>query len=208
MSTTKKKILNASRKLFNQQGLAAVSQRTIATNLKISPGNLTYHFKKRSEIIEELYFELVEKLDHAFLNIEMGKGLISGLYQLTHKSMENLFEYRFMMLDFIQVMREFPTIKKHYLKLMTQREDQIQMFFQMLIQSGLMRKEEIINEYQNLIRRMMILGDFWLASAEINREKMDKKQVEKYLEITIQVIYPYLTTKGKKEYRKVEKTYN
>ena len=204
MSTTKKKILDASRKLFNQKGLSAVSQRTIATHLKISPGNLTYHFKKRSGIIEDLYFELVEKIDHAFLNVEMGKGLLFGLYQLNHKSMENLFEYRFMMLDFIQVMREFPTIKKHYLKLMTQREDQMQMFFQMLIQSGLMRKEEIKNEYQNLIRRMMILGDFWLASAEINREKMDKKQVGKYLEITIQVIYPYLTTKGKKEYRKVE----
>ncbi len=205
MSTTKKRILNASRKLFNQQGLSAVSQRTIATHLKISPGNLTYHFKKRSEIIEGLYFELVEKMDHDFLNVEMEKGLFFGLYQLTQKSMENLFEYRFMMLDFIQVMREFPIIKKHYLKLITQREEQMQMFIQMMIQSGLMRKEEIKNEYQNLTRRMMILGDFWLASAEINREKMDKRQIEKYLEITSQVIYPYLTAKGKREYRKVER---
>ena len=205
MSTTKKKILHASRKLFNQQGLSAVSQRTIATHLNISPGNLTYHFKKRSEIIEGLYFELVDKMDHAFLHVEMEKGLFFGLFQLTQKSMENLFDYRFMMLDFIQVMREFPIIKKHYLKLIIQREEQMRMFIQMLIQSGLMRKEEIKNEYQNLIRRMMILGDFWLASAEINREKMDKKHIEKYLEITSQVIYPYLTAKGKREFRKVEK---
>ncbi|MFK7772260.1 MAG: TetR/AcrR family transcriptional regulator [Saprospiraceae bacterium] len=205
MSTTKKKILDASRKLFNQQGLSAVSQRTIAAHLKISPGNLTYHFKKRNEIIEGLYFELVEKIDHAFLNVEMGEGLIVGLYQLTHQSMQNLFEYRFMMLDFIQVMREFPTIKKHYLKLITQREEQMKMFIQMLIQAGLLRKEEIENEYQNLIRRMMILSDFWLASAEISHEKMNKKQIEKYLEITSQVIYPYLTVKGKREYRKLEK---
>jgi len=203
MSSTKKKILNASRKLLNQQGLAAVSQRTIATHLGISPGNLTYHFKKRSDIIEGLYFELVEEIDQEFLNVNMSKGLLAGLYQLTQKSMEIFFEYRFMMLDFIQVMRENPTIKKHYLKLMTQREEQMQMFFQMLIQSSLMREEEIENEYQNLIRRMMILSDFWLASAEINREKMNKKQVEKYLTITSQVIYPYLTAKGKREYRKI-----
>jgi len=204
MSSTKKKILDASRKLLNQQGLAAVSQRTIATHLGISPGNLTYHFKKRSDIIEGLYFELVEKIDHDFLNVDMSEGLLSGLHQLTQKSMEHFFEYRFMMLDFIQVMRENPPIKKHYLKLMAQREEQMNMFFQMLIQSGLMRKEEIENEYHNLIRRMMILGDFWLASAEINREKMNKKQVTKYLEITSQVIYPYLTAKGKRAYRKIK----
>ena len=205
MNSTKKRILDASRKLLNQQGLSAVSQRTIATHLGISPGNLTYHFKKRSNIIEGLYFELVEKMNSAFSNLEMDKGLIFGLHQITRNSMENLFEYRFMMLDFIQVMREFPTIKKHYLQLIIQREEQIQMFFQMLIQGGLMRKEEMPNEYHNLIRRMMILGDFWLASAEINREKMNKKQIEKYLEITSQVIFPYLTAKGKREYRKVHK---
>lgn len=203
MSSTKKKILDASRKLLNQQGLAAVSQRTIANHLKISPGNLTYHFKKRSDIIEGLYFELVEKIDQEFLHVNMEKGLLFGLYQLTRKSMECFFDYRFMMLDFIQVMRENPTIKKHYLRLMMQREEQMQMFFQMLVQSGLMRKEEIDNEYHNLIRRMMILGDFWLASAEINKEKMNLKQIDKYLEITSQVIYPYLTAKGKKEYLKI-----
>lgn len=203
MSSTKKKILEASRKLLNQQGLAAVSQRTIATHLGISPGNLTYHFKKRSDIIEGLYFELVEKMDHVFINVEKEKGLIYGLHHLTQKSMENLFEYRFMMLDFIQVIRENPPIKKHYLKLMLQREEQMHMFFQMLMQSGLMRKEEMEDEYQNLIRRTMILGDFWLASAEINREKMNKKQIERYLKITSQAIYPYLTSKGKKEYIKV-----
>lgn len=203
MSSTKKKILDASRKLLNQQGLAAVSQRTIANHLKISPGNLTYHFKKRSDIIEGLYFELVEKIDQAFLNVNMEKGLLFGLHQLTRKSMDCFFEYRFMMLDFIQVMRENPPIKKHYLKLMIQREEQMQMFFQMLIQKGLMRKEEIDQEYHNLIRRMMILGDFWLASAEINKEKMNLKQIDNYLEITSQAIYPYLTEQGKKEYLKI-----
>lgn len=203
MSTTKKKILDASRRLLNQQGLSAVSQRTIANHLKMSPGNLTYHFKKRNEIIEALYYELVEKIDKAILEISEGEGLLEQLYLLTQKTMSYFYEYRFMMLDFIQVMRENPPIKKHYQQLLIQREQQFQMFFQMLIQSGLMRKEEIPNEFQNLIYRLMMLGDFWLAAAEISRDRMTKKQIEKYLEITNQSIYPYLTAKGKRQYRKI-----
>lgn len=203
MNTTKKKILDASRKLLNQKGLSAVSQRTIANHLEMSPGNLTYHFKKRNDIIEALYFELVEKMDQAFLEVAGSKGLLDSLHQLTKKTMYYLFDYRFMMLDFIQVMREYPNIKKHYQQLMIMREQQFQMFFQLLIQEKLMREENLPNEYKNLILRMMILGDFWLSNAEISSERMTKKQVENYFEITVQTIYPYLTAKGKRQFLKI-----
>lgn len=203
MISTKQKILNTSKLLLNQYGLAAVSQRTIADHMGISPGNLTYHFKKRSDIIEALYFELVEKIDQVITEIPLGEGLLKGLHALTYKSMEYFFEYRFLMLDFSQVMREFKNIKKHYIKLSDQREAQFQFFFKTLQEDGLMRAEEIPNEYQNLIQRMMILGNFWLASAEISREKMTKKQIEKYLEITTQAIFPYLTKKGKQYFLEI-----
>ena len=184
--------------LLNQYGLAAVSQRTIADYMKISPGNLTYHFKKRSDIIEALYFELVEKIDKCMNEIPLGEGLLKGLHTLTKKIMEFFYEYRFIMLDFIQIMRQFKTIQKHYKELSVQRENQFQFLFSALQNDGLMRPEEIPNEYQHLIQRMIVFGNFWLASSEIGQDKMSKKQIDKYLEITTQAIFPYLTPKGKK----------
>ena len=63
MANTKDKILKTSVRLFNENGLTNVSLRSIADDMKISVGNLQYHFKKREEIINALYFQMVEDID-------------------------------------------------------------------------------------------------------------------------------------------------
>jgi len=181
MSNTKNKILTSSRKLLNKKGLSAVSQRTIAEYLKISPGNLTYHFKKRSDIIEALYFELVVKMDEAIANITTSESILEGLYDMMKVTMEQFYEYRFLFLDFIQIMRENKPIKTHYIGLLELREQQFTMLLQMLVDNGLMHKEELPNEYSFLLKRM-------------------------YLEMSCLALYPYLTTVGKEEFKKVIKS--
>jgi len=203
MNATKKKILISSRELLNKKGLSAVSQRTIAEYLKISPGNLTYHFKKRSDIIEALYFELVAKMDEAIANISVSENLLEGLYAMTKIMMKQFYEYRFLFLDFIQIMRENQSIKEHYMGLLALREQQFTMLFQMLVEQELMHEESLANEHSFLLKRMTIVGDFWLASAAFTREKINKDDIYIYLEMSCLAIYPYLTATGKEQYRKI-----
>jgi len=197
MSKTKTKILESARELLNSQGISAVSQRTIADYLNISPGNLTYHFKKKSDIIEALYFELVEKMNELVLGIATCEDILEGLYYFTKIMMEQFYEYRFLFLDFTQIMRENEVINTHYSGLLTLRQQQFSSILQILVNDGLMRAEELPNEYEFLIKRMSIFGDFWLASAEINSNGISEKQIEEYLEMNSLIIYPYLTDKGK-----------
>lgn len=51
--TTHQRLLAVSAELFNKYGVEAVSVGQIAEALKISPGNLTYHFQKKSDLIDE-----------------------------------------------------------------------------------------------------------------------------------------------------------
>jgi AcrR family transcriptional regulator len=48
----KEVILETSRQLFNQRGYNNVSMRDISKALGISVGNLTYHFRKKEELVE------------------------------------------------------------------------------------------------------------------------------------------------------------
>ena len=203
MSKTKTKILICARKLLNEKGLSAVSQRTIASYMNISPGNLTYHYKKRSDIIEALYFELVSKMNQFVTDISESEKILEGLYYFTKVMMEQFYEYRFLFLDFIQIMRENAPIKKHYMELLEIRHQQFTSLLQILINMGLMHEEELPNEYSFLIKRMTIFGDFWLASAELNCNEVNEKQIEEYLKMSYLIIYPYLTTEGKKKYLKI-----
>ncbi|PHR30310.1 MAG: hypothetical protein COA38_10765 [Fluviicola sp.] len=205
MKNTKDHILKTALDLFNADGLSKVTLRTIANKMGISQGNLSYHYKKREEIIEALYFQLVGKVDE---NMSKGEGGTVGLQTMFGMSavmMENLFEYRFFMLDFVQIMRESDKIRTHFLQLTKIREEQFSMLFSGLIEKGILRKEVLPNEYLFLYKRIQILGDFWISSAQITKPRLNKKMIKEYSEIINQTIFPYLTGAGKKEYCEIMK---
>ena len=199
MQKTKQRILDTALRLFNEQGLAKVTLRTIAGEMKISQGNLNYHFKKREDIIRALYQELVEKMNKGF-DLSQNQSLnLKAMQEMSAIIYSNLYEYRFFMLDFTQVMRSDESIKKHYQDLLKLREDQFGVMCGALVENGLMRREELPNEYLNLFRRMQLIGDFWLPYTEIRNNSITKEAEADYLEMLLQMVYPYLTEKGKKE---------
>jgi len=200
MKNTKKRILETSLRLFNSLGLSKVTLRTIAMEMGISQGNLNYHFKKREELIEALYFQLVNNIDKSMSNMQQSNHPFHLLVEISQAVMFNFFEYRFFLLDFVQIMRENKKIRQHYAALTIQREQQFSALFHLLMEKGFMRKEVLPNEYKYLYKRFQILGDFWISDAEIRTPKLTKKAISVYLEILAQAIYPYLTTKGQKEY--------
>jgi len=203
MKNTKEIILTTSLELFNTYGLSKVTLRTIAKKMGISQGNLNYHFKKREDIIEALYFQLVKNIDESMLGVQQSKDVLRLMVDISQTIMSNFFEYRFFLLDFVQIMRESEKIKRHYAELTIQREQQFSMLFNLLIENDLMRKEVLPNEYKNLYKRFQILGDFWISDAEISNSKITKATISKYSAILTQAIYPYLTVSGQKEYRSI-----
>ena len=52
--TTRERILEAARRLFNQKGYAATTVAEIAASIGISQGNLTYHFPTKRDLVTEL----------------------------------------------------------------------------------------------------------------------------------------------------------
>ncbi len=200
MKKTKDRILATALSLFNRHGLSKVTLRTIAKEMGISQGNLNYHFKKRAEIIEALYFHLVKNIDESMLKNPSEEISLQLLVNLSTTIMNNFYKYRFFMLDFVQIMRENKTIKTHYLKLVEIRRAQFMGLFTLLIKNGIIRKEKLPNEYLFLYNRFQILGDFWFSSAEVLHAPISKQRLSEYSEIINQAIYPYLTAKGEKEY--------
>ncbi|NRB51528.1 MAG: TetR family transcriptional regulator [Saprospiraceae bacterium] len=196
---TKDRILATSLKLFNERGLSQVTLRTIAKEMSISQGNLNYHFKKRQDIIKALYLQLVERMDQIFsglLEMEIGLPLI---FQSNAAMIEAFLDFKFFMLDFVQIMRENGEIHQHYLQLQVIRKQQFEGIVILLQQQGLLRAEEFEGEYSSLQKRMSIVGDFWISSSEVLDTDQTEQAVQ-YKNILSEFIYPYLTPKGKQEF--------
>lgn len=201
MSKTKDRILQEALTLFNEQGLAKVTLRTIAGEMGISQGNLNYHFKKREDIIESLYFRLVEQINEQMSAIGKESLSLQLIFDMTKAVMNTLAEYRFFMLDFVQIMRENDQISKHFRKLIGERSHQFKIIFASLVANGIMREEELPNEYEHFYTRIQMVGDYWISYAEVIEQVDSRKKVNNYIQMLAHSVYPYLTDKGKDEYK-------
>ncbi len=198
MNDTKQKILLKSLELFNTSGISNTSLRTIAGEVGISVGNLQYHFKKREDIIEALYFQLVEKIDSIFLITT--DDLLKSFLNISIEIITVLYEYHFFLLDFVIITRRNQKIKSHYSELSKLREIESLKIVDVLIKNGLFREELLKNEYRSLFKRMEIISNFWFSSILIQADVLSKESIQEFSLLISQSIYPYLTDEAKNQY--------
>ncbi|MBG6129032.1 AcrR family transcriptional regulator [Aquimarina sp. EL_43] len=198
MNATKQKILIKSLNLFNDSGISNVSLRAIADKAGISVGNLQYHFKKREDIIEALYFQLVEKID-SILFIKTD-DLLQSFLNISVEIVTILYEYHFFLLDFITITRRNQKIKRHYSELSKRREIEFIKVVDVLIKNGVFREELLKNEYHSLFKRIEVISNFWFSSILIQADVLSRESIEQYSLLISQSIYPYLTDEAKNQY--------
>ncbi len=201
MKKTKKKILQTALALFNSKGMAKITLRSIANEMGISQGNLNYHFKKRDDIVEALYVQIVERINSSIANSKEAENPLEAVFSISKSMLFIFYEYRFFLLDFVLIMRENSKVKAHYIQLMKQRAIQFTALIDVLIEEELMRQKIIPNEYENLFKRFQILSDFWMSSVVVEKDEITKALVNDYSEIIYQTIFPYLTIKGQELYK-------
>jgi len=95
-SETKKRILDTALRSFNERGVNATAVLKIAMALGMSPGNLTYHFKRKSDIVMALVLTLREKIEEAVSDIEhpLKPSPVIDHLELT---LRTLWSYRFLL---------------------------------------------------------------------------------------------------------------
>jgi AcrR family transcriptional regulator len=216
---TRERILEAARILFNKHGTDEVSTRHIATELGMSHGNLCYHFPRKEDIIEALYKQLAERMNAQVLALQPSSTqepkrtsgssrkktmaqntqpqmTLESLLVGTVRSFEVLYEYKFLMLDFVSIMRKLPSVREHYTELVRIRKQQFSALRAYCIAEGWMKSETASRFDTTMNEAMFIVGDFWMASAEILYEGEESAKIPYYAKVMEALIVPLLTEKG------------
>lgn len=180
--------------LFNTHGLDNISLRDIAKEAGISPGNLTYHFKRRDDLVYALYLDLVEEIDAHLegddpINIEAMLVMSDGVYHAFER-------HRFIMVDFVSVMHNHPKIHEHYAQLRQRRQRQSMLMFAQLVEDGVMHPAAFPGQWETLLMNMTLVGDFFLMAAQWVYAIDPAEQKRTYTQLLSQLIWPYLTPKG------------
>ena len=196
MLTTKQRILKISEKLFFEHGIANVRLQQIADNSGISIGNLAYHFKNKEVIVEEVYNELLRDLS----SLHSGKISYAGL-----KSFDDYFslmysfqkENGFYLNNFWEIERTYPQIKKAWQRITNNMLARLIKRIAANVKCENFIKEKFSGSYE-LLANALLLSINHRIPQQILRGKPIKENYFK--EFLWNLLYPYLTAKGKKEY--------
>lgn len=194
MGNTPEKILGAALKLFNEKGMAQVTLRQIAAEVGISQGNLNYHFQKREDLVHKLFdrfYDEIEELVQSKLNEKDFDFGSVGLFLAD--VMDLFYNYRFIFLDFAQLMRDYEDIRQRYLKHVENRLDQFEALFNRLSSDGVFKQEDYPGQYRSMYKRIQILTDFWFSFKEIKSGNSREEIIRDYVNMVMQEVYPHLT---------------
>ena len=193
---TKQIILDSALQLFNERNVDQVTIRDVAQKAGISHGNLCYHYPNIESLVENLYRRLVGELDDVFARMNGKEISLAQLRESSGNTFRILYAYKFLMLDFVTVMRKNKFIRDHYRKLYKIRKEQFRGVFAWMLREGYLKPELYPGHYEKVTEQLFIIGDFWIASAEILFEGKEKDKISYYADIVDQVLLPYFTEKA------------
>lgn len=200
MSTTKQRILDTSREIFNKNGYLQVTIRQIAMALEMSSGNLNYHFRKREDILEALYFEMVAHFDARVEALPQQEISLPQIRKDIYDSMCIMANYRFFWTDLYQLLQISKAIKIHFTAVLEDRRGGYRFLFASLEQKQLMEPPAFSDEYQMLIDRMINFSNTWLyASVLYPGTTIDNDFISRQANVLLLMLYPYMTNLGKEQ---------
>jgi AcrR family transcriptional regulator len=134
---TKDRIILAGLDLFNEQGERNVSTNHIAAHLNMSPGNLYYHFRNKSEIIYQI-FKSYELLVDTYLHVPPKRAIsLSDLIAYLDSVFNGLWAYRFFHRDLEHLLDSDALLRSEYRVFTLRCIDGIQSIIAALEQSEL-----------------------------------------------------------------------
>ncbi|WP_428740473.1 TetR/AcrR family transcriptional regulator [Tenacibaculum sp.] len=201
MDKKKKLILEVARTLFNEKGYHDVTIRMIALKMKMSSGNLNYHYKKREDILEALYFEMVSEFDERLdllANIEIS---ITQIKMDIERSMKRMLDYRFFWTDLYNLLSLNDKVQKHFQEVYKKRIEGCFLLFEKMKEKNLMIDSLFEFEYCFLAERMIDYGNTWLYSSCLYSKKLHSDKIDYHVNTLLSILFPFLTPQGKKEFQ-------
>ncbi|SFN13468.1 transcriptional regulator, TetR family [Chryseobacterium oleae] len=198
---TKDKILSKALELFNENGYNNITTRHIAAGLNISAGNLHYHFKHSEDIIKILFSELILKMDVLMNDLrKIESKTLEDLYHFTFSTYEVFYSFRFIFMNFFDILKKIPVIESQYESINITRKDEFREIFKGFQKDHIFRNDIPDFILGSLTTQIFIIADNWLIHNSLSFKLNKEEAVKHYALIQMNLFYPLLTEDQQKLY--------
>jgi AcrR family transcriptional regulator len=192
--TTRSRILETALVFFNQSGVQGTAVLKIAHALDISPGNLGYHFKSKSEIVLELAKVFRKSVEETILGLKaplQAEEVISRLETV----LRALWRYRFLFNSAIHVSRMDTELASQIKELQRFICEILEKYFEVTISRGEMRRPSQSDGVALLSQNILAVWLQWLRAKNIEQPEQleaDKSSLRECMRSHYSLIDPYI----------------
>ncbi|MGI6657180.1 MAG: TetR/AcrR family transcriptional regulator [Desulfobulbus sp.] len=203
MTKPKDRIREAAKKLFSQNGYDTVSLRMIAEEAGTTIGNLTYHYRRKEDLIAAIqkksqadFMAGLDPIPQDPRDITRHLSLMAKKSQKGHD--ENPFYFR----NMIELCGNFTSIRENTADFRAKVYHEHLKCFDRLRTSGHMRVDIPIRNYSNLAYIIVILVTIWTQNASsYDDHNLPRPSLEDSLR---GLVFPYLTPAGRKLFQEMD----
>ena len=191
--STPQRILEASIKLFNEQGFQNVPAMKIASHLGMSPGNLAYHFKSKNDIVLAVFPQLEAEIRTV---IKPGVALMpseAARHQIN--IFRTLWRYRFFFNSLTTLLPGDPQLQAGFLSLQETFIASIRDLFDDLVQHKTMRLAGPSNTTM-LAQCCWMVWLSWLRTEHLKYpgvEQAAEASIDAGMELNLTIVGPHLS---------------
>ncbi len=185
------KILETSIELFNKKGFANVTLRDICEVLHISPGNLTYHFKKKHDLMIGVMARQYEEYQNLNFSADVSIQGLNQQFLILHAFRERYFFY---FSSFTELPKLYPEIANMQIKVVNDFYTLFTDIFTNFLNKGIMKEELYAGQYEDLSISLLSINMY--GTQEIILLQKFLPQQKSILSTLWSLILPHLTKEG------------
>jgi len=166
---TRERIIDAAIQLFNAKGVGSVTTNHVAAHLKISPGNLYYHFRNKEEIVREAFDRMNVEADEVWKVEPPEKPNAIDptiLQRMLVGNLKMFGRYLFFARELPSLLRGDPVLHERYVAISKRRVEQLEAVILPLIEVGLLKNVGDREDLRTLVENAWMVGLFCIPYAE------------------------------------------
>lgn len=189
-------ILQKALELFNEKGYPEVGVRELARMLGISPGNLSYHFSKKEDLLIALLEQFSQQNSSFYEHYLTLPPTNAHFLELMSKVFDSQYDYRGVYIGNQVVQAELQARDRfNYQAIAARRVATFQQIFAGLHAAGHLSVSDEDNAF--LVSYVTLFGRFWISEATLFNKSPDKRRtIRHYLLLFARQLSLFATEEG------------
>jgi AcrR family transcriptional regulator len=192
---TKERLLLGALELFNTHAASEVTTNDIARELKMSPGNLYFHYKNKEQIIRELFKRLAQETSLIWKpQTKLAKKNEKiQLIEFIDKNLQLYWKYRFFHRELYTLRKKDPELSKLWRAHLKKLGRLMIILYKHWVRTGYMQPIKSVSEMEFIGELLFVSSNSFMQFFETVDRAPNQRTVEKAKRHIIRMLAPYMS---------------